>query len=71
MKRGDDVPIYRIVGRDKNGWYYTFNGHARIMAICDGYLMLRFPRAMPFIESVKTIEKWLINPPRTEHCHEV
>jgi hypothetical protein len=60
IKVGDNVHLMRAVfdilatawkeePRDKQ---------ARVMAIAEGYAMVRFPRCMPFVESVKNLERW-------------
>lgn len=36
---------------------YT-NGAIRIMAIAEGYAMVRYPRAMPFIVALKELERY-------------
>lgn len=36
------------------------HGAMRVMAVAEGYVMLRRPRATPFVRSVKEIEKLLI-----------
>lgn len=42
FKRGDLVMVDRHMSKP-----------CKVMGVIDGYAMLRFPRAMPFVESVK------------------
>lgn len=64
LKRGEMVAIYRPDCLMKGGWFYKRVNDAKVLGVIDGYAMLRYPRAFPFIESVKNLEKWKNNPPR-------
>lgn len=63
MKRGDKIIYNRPMPDAFRGgkWIYkNYKREAKVMAIADGYVMLRHPRCMPYIESLKDLEKWLI-----------
>lgn len=52
MKRGTlvyrKVPVAFINGE----WHHKLEGPFKVMGLIDGYLMLRHPRAMPFVLSI-------------------
>jgi hypothetical protein len=58
------------VGDKFDGHFETCSGklawpqQARVMAIAEGYAMLRFKGRMPFIEAIKDLERW--NPQNEE-----
>ena len=58
MRRGDLYPIYVMSGFKNNKATWKFVGFAKVLTISDGYAMLRFKGAMPFIKSVKDLERW-------------
>lgn len=61
LKPGVKISYARPYPKSFKGgkWEYGINQvDARIMAIAEGYVMLRRPRCVPFIESVKDLEKW-------------
>ena len=66
LKRGDIVTVYRLSGLlgGNDPFYSKFD--AKVMAVADGYAMLRRPGCIPFVESVKTLEKWKTNPPKEQ-----
>lgn len=63
MKRGDLYAIYRPCGFYGGKWLYKLIGMAKVLGVIDGYAMLRFKGALPFVESVKTLERWKVSPP--------
>ena len=46
IKRGDKVTIMRL---QADRTYLPHHGLAKVLAVADGYAMVRFPRAMPFV----------------------
>lgn len=54
IKVGDKVKVQC----NSNAGFREIPGDSRVMAIAEGYAMVRFPRCMPFIESVKDLERW-------------
>lgn len=46
----------------KNGkWHYnTIRCEARVMAAVEGYAMLRKKGGMPYVESIKDLQKWRV-----------
>ena len=61
-RRKEEYPIYtptRIVNREKETkMLWAFSGFAKVMAIADGYAMLRFKGCIPFVKSVNDLESW-------------
>jgi len=68
MKKGDKVKVYRPVRFNGEEWLCDWF-EAKVMGVIDGYAMLRRgAKFVPFVESVKTLERWQIKPPKTgEH----
>lgn len=62
MKRGDMVKVYREWGFHNKRWHYRWF-FAKVMVVSDGYAMMRRKGCMPFVESVKDLEKWAKSPP--------
>lgn len=62
LKPGVKIAYDRSYPDSFNGkWIYkTMRREARIMAIVEGYAMLRAKGAMPYIESVKDLQKWRV-----------
>lgn len=62
MKIGDEVHVKQSDGQvcDKRGWRYKYkwsDRKARIMAIEEGYAMLRFKNCMPFVKRLDAINQ--------------
>ncbi len=57
MKRGDMYPIYRPKLEGKK-WTIEYQKHAKILTVSDGYAMVRFKGAFPFVVAVRNLEIW-------------
>lgn len=62
IKTGDKVCIRQTDGQicDNTGWRYKYkwsDDTAKVMAVVDGYAMLRFRSCMPFVKALKELNK--------------
>lgn len=65
FKRGMIVPIYRHDSYEGKIWYYK-KSESKVMGEIDGYLMVRNKGCVPFVVSVKDVEKYIKRPPLTK-----
>lgn len=57
IKRGDIVTFKKPIGIIGGCLVYEDSEPAKVMGIVDNYAMLRFPRGMPFVRTVKELTK--------------
>lgn len=57
MKRGNVVRVYRPKSFHDGKWFGDYF-EATVLAVSDGYAMVRSKVCAPFVESVKDLERW-------------
>ena len=62
VKRGDICTVYRPSAYRGGAWCYS-RFQVKVLGVIDGWVMVRRKGAMPFIESVKQLEKWSVKAP--------
>lgn len=58
MKKGDKYPRELPDSFSGGKWHYKCQGYVTVMGVIGNYAMVRFKGCLPFVESVKDLEKW-------------
>lgn len=58
LKVGQIVKVRRHKAFDGKKWEYEYF-EAKVIGFVENYAAVRRPRAAPFLESIKNLEKWL------------